>query len=56
MVFEEENREDAIKFSNHIFKQFFEFDPRLYKMLSDDLNELLKFNFNLYDLYKLDHS
>jgi hypothetical protein len=56
MVFEEENMEDAKKFSNHIFKQFFEVDPRIAKMLSDDLNGLLKFNFNLYDLYKLDHS
>ena len=24
-------------------------------MLSNDLSGLLKFNFNLYDLYKLDH-
>lgn len=56
MVFEEENMEDVKKFSNHIFKQFFEVDPMIAKMLSDDLNGLLKFNFNLYDLYKLDHS
>lgn len=56
MVYEEENMEDAKKFSNFIFKRLFEVDPSSAKMLNNDLNGLLKFNFNLYDLYKLDHS
>ena len=56
MVSEEKNMEDAKKFSNYIFKQLFEIDSRSAKLLSNDLKGLLKFNFNLYDLYKLDHS
>jgi hypothetical protein len=56
MVSEEKNMEEAKEFSNYIFKQLFEVDSRIAKMLSNDLQELLKFNFNLYDLYKLDHS
>ena len=56
MVFEEKNMEEAKKFSNYIFNQLFEVDSRSAKLLSNDLEGLLKFNFNLYDLYKLDHS
>lgn len=55
MVSEENKMEDAKKFSNFIFKRLFEVDPGSAKMLNNDLNQLLKFDFNLYDLYKLDH-
>lgn len=55
MVSEEKSMADAKKFSKSIFKKFSEVDPVIFKMLSNDMNQLLKFNFNLYDLYKLDH-
>jgi hypothetical protein len=55
MVFEEKDMEEAKKFSNYIFKRLYEVDYKSAKLLSNDFEEFLKFNFNLYDLYKLDH-
>ena len=55
MVSEGQDIDDVKKFSNYVFNRLNVIDPSSAKILSKDIKELLKFNFNIYDLYELDH-